>query len=155
MEPVLPPEFRELEHDEMEAMLRAHRVGRIGYLSGGHVDIQPIGYVYGDGAIHLRTTEGTKVDALRRSPWVAFEVDEVRGPYDWRSVVARGTVYPLTPDGTPVQKATYERAVELIRTADPAALTADDQAPWRDLLLRFVVDRMSGREATTGAHVAR
>ena len=154
MDPVLPPAFRELEPDEMEAMLGSHHVGRIAYLSGNHVDIQPIGYVYGDGAIHLRTAEGAKVDALRRSPWVAFEVDEVRGPYDWRSVVARGTVYELTPDGSPLQQATYARAAELLRTADPAALTAADHVPWRDVLLRFVVDQMSGREATTGARAA-
>jgi hypothetical protein len=36
----------------------------------------------------------------------AFEVDEVDGPVDWRSIVARGTVYLVHEAGPLTERAT-------------------------------------------------
>lgn len=147
MDTTLAPTIRELGPEEADALLRAHRVGRIAYAWHDRVDIEPIHYVYEDGRIYARTSEGAKLLTLRHSPWVAFEVDEVRGLYDWRSVVAHGTVYPLHADGTPTERATYARAVELLRALEPATLGAGDPVPWRTVVFEIAVDRMSGREA--------
>ena len=79
-----------LERDEIDALLARHNVGRIAYTFRDRVDVEPINYVYRDGWIYLRTGPGSKLTTLARHPWVAFEVDEVDGPFDWRSVVGRG-----------------------------------------------------------------
>jgi uncharacterized protein len=142
--------IRELTADETEALLRARAVGRIAYSWHDHVDVEPVHYVYEDRAIHGRTSAGAKLLALRHNPWVAFEVDEVLGPYDWRSVVAHGTVYVLHPEGTPADRLAYARALDLARRIEPAALTARDPVPWRTVLFRISVDHVTGREARSG-----
>jgi nitroimidazol reductase NimA-like FMN-containing flavoprotein (pyridoxamine 5'-phosphate oxidase superfamily) len=35
--------------------------------------------------------------ALDGHPWAAFEIDEIRSPFDWESVVVKGTVYVVEP----------------------------------------------------------
>ena len=147
----MPPAIRELTPEETRGVLRAHHVGRVAFAWKGHVDIEPISYVYDDeGALYVRTSPGTKLRVLRHSPWVAFEVDEVHGHHAWRSVVAHGTVYELRPAGAPADRRAYDRALALLREHDPAALTPADPAPWRTVVLQITLDRMRGREA----HVA-
>lgn len=149
MQTTPPPTIRELTADESKAMLGAHHVGRIAYSWHDHVDVEPIHYVYEDATIYARTSVGAKLLTLRHSPWVAFEVDEIRGPYDWRSVVAHGTVYVLHADGAPANRTAYDHALALLRGREPAALTADDPVPWRTVLFQISVDRLTGREAST------
>jgi hypothetical protein len=150
MDATIEPVFRELTADETEALLRAHSVGRIAYSWRDHVDVEPIHYVYEDGTIYARTSAGAKLLSLHHNPWVAFEVDEVRGPYDWRSVVAHGTVYAVHPGGTATERQTYARALDLLRRIEPAALTAGDPVPWRTVLFRIGVDHATGRAAESG-----
>ena len=139
--------FRELTPREMRALLGEQRVGRLAFAWRDHVDVQPIHYAFDGEAIYLRTAPGAKLAALRHSPWVAFEVDEVRDTYDWRSVVVHGTVYALRARGTAAQRALFRRALDLLRTIEPDALTADDPVRGRDVVLRLDIDRMTGRTA--------
>ena len=93
------PTFRDLDETETHDLLARNHVGRIAYSFHDRVDIEPISYVFADGAIYLRTTPGSKLETLAHSPWVAFEVDEVSGPFDWKSAVAHGTIYTLHDAG--------------------------------------------------------
>ncbi|MDF1501384.1 pyridoxamine 5'-phosphate oxidase family protein [Roseisolibacter sp. H3M3-2] len=147
--PTAPPTIVELSRADTEALLRAQHVGRIAYSGRDRVDVEPIHYVYDDGAIYARTSPGAKLLALRHHPWVAFEVDEVRGLYDWRSAVVHGTVYTLAADGPPRERDAYAHALALLRTLEPAALTARDPVPWRTTLFRISVGDMTGRAART------
>ncbi len=140
-----------LERDEIDALLERHNVGRIAYTFRDRVDVEPINYVYRDGWIYLRTGPGSKLNTLARHPWVAFEVDEVDGPFDWRSVVVHSTVYELTPGGTEAQARVYDEAVELLRGLIPETFTEEDPVPHRNVILRMKVDEVSGRVSTTSA----
>ena len=144
------PSFRELTPREMRGLLGEQRVGRLAFVWRDHVDVQPIHYAFDGEAIYLRTALGSKLIALRHSPWVAFEVDDVRDTYDWRSVVVHGTVYALRARGTAAHRALYRHAVDLLRVIEPDALTADDPVRARDVVLRLDVDRMTGRTAAVG-----
>jgi nitroimidazol reductase NimA-like FMN-containing flavoprotein (pyridoxamine 5'-phosphate oxidase superfamily) len=126
-------------------------VGRIAYTFRDRVDVEPINYVYRDGWIYLRTGPGSKLNTLARHPWVAFEVDEVDGPFDWRSVVVHSTVYELTPGGTEAQARVYDEAVELLRGLIPETFTEEDPVPHRNVILRMKVDEVSGRVSSTSA----
>jgi hypothetical protein len=79
---VVRPTFRDLDTAEAHQILARNHVGRIAYSFHDRVDIEPISYVYADGVIYLRTTVGSKLTTLARAPWVAFDVDEVVGPFD-------------------------------------------------------------------------
>ncbi|MHB1862068.1 MAG: pyridoxamine 5'-phosphate oxidase family protein [Gemmatimonadaceae bacterium] len=141
------PVFRELTHDECEALLAVNHVGRIAFSFHDRTDIEPIHYVFEHGWIFGRTAEGSKLTAIGHQPYVAFEVDEVHAAFDWRSVVAHGTVYVLSPEGGQVDAAEYERAVGLLRRFLPTTLKAGDPTPFRTVLFGVHVDELAGREA--------
>lgn len=141
--------YRTLERAEIDELLERHNVGRIAYTFRDRVDVEPINYVYRDGWIYLRTGPGSKLTTLARHPWVAFEVDEVDGPFDWRSAVVHSTVYELTPGGTEVQARLYDESVELLRELIPETFTEEDPVPQRNVILRMKVDEVSGRASST------
>jgi nitroimidazol reductase NimA-like FMN-containing flavoprotein (pyridoxamine 5'-phosphate oxidase superfamily) len=92
---------------------------------------------------------GEKVAALRAHPWVAFEVDEVAGTFDWQSVVVRGAFYRLARDGAEADRRRYERALAAVRTLVPHTLTDADPTPERDVLFRLHLGEVTGRAART------
>lgn len=136
--------FRDLDTAECEALLARHHVGRIAFSFRDRVDIQPIGYVYEGEWLSCRTEPGTKLETLHHSPWVAFEVDEATGPFDWESVVIRGTVY-LMPEGTP----DYAATIASMQRVVPEAFTAADPTPFRNVVFRVYPREMTGRRASS------
>ncbi len=142
------PLFSTLSPKECWAVLSAHHVGRLAFVNEKLVDIEPVNYTAADGWLFMRSADGAKLEALAHSPYVAFEVDEIKGSFDWRSVVARGTIYLMADDGRYVDQATVDRAVSALRSFSPAALTDDDPTPFRRTVYGLHVDRLSGRSAS-------
>jgi nitroimidazol reductase NimA-like FMN-containing flavoprotein (pyridoxamine 5'-phosphate oxidase superfamily) len=143
------PEFFELSRPEAVALLERNHVGRLAFTFHDRVDIEPISFVFEDRYVYGRTSPGTKVTTVQHHPWVAFEVDEVEGPFDWRSVVARGTMYFLEPAGGDRDREAYDHAVNLLREYQTEALTGGDPTPFRTSVFRIFVDEMNGRGART------
>jgi nitroimidazol reductase NimA-like FMN-containing flavoprotein (pyridoxamine 5'-phosphate oxidase superfamily) len=143
--------FGVLTQEGIEALLSRHHVGRMAFAFQDRVDIEPIHYVFAEGALFGRTTFGTKLTVLMHHPWVAFEVDEVSGPFDWQSVVVKGTVYFLEPGGAAQLREAYEHALSVIQTVMPQAFTPEDPVPHRSILFRIHIHEMEGRVAETGA----
>jgi nitroimidazol reductase NimA-like FMN-containing flavoprotein (pyridoxamine 5'-phosphate oxidase superfamily) len=143
------PTFRDLDAVEMDDLLGRNHVGRIAYSFQNRVDIEPIHYVYADGAFYLRTAPGSKLTTLAHTPWVAFEVDEIAGLFDWQSVVAHGSVYLLDDSGSPDERASYRVAVRRLRELVPAALGEGDPVPDRTVVLKLHPAEMTGRAART------
>lgn len=139
--------FADLSHAFAYAMLKRLHVGRLAYSLHDRVDIQPVNYVFDDGWIVGRTQVGSKLSTLTHNPWCAFEVDDVRGLFDWDSVVARGSFHILDPEQGSVDR--YRRALTVLRELIPGTLTADDPAPERSILFGVHVDEMTGRSART------
>lgn len=143
------PHFRHLTPDECRALLDRQAVGRLAYVEHGQVGIVPIHYVHADGWLYGRTTPGAKITAMQHHPWVAFEVDEVDGPFDWRSVVVRGALYVIERDGPNAERARWARAAELLRLIVPEALTPADPTPDRAVLFRVHLGEVTGRAASS------
>jgi nitroimidazol reductase NimA-like FMN-containing flavoprotein (pyridoxamine 5'-phosphate oxidase superfamily) len=146
-QPKRVPSFRDLSRAECEGMLARHNVGRLAYTFHDRVDVEPIGYVYADGALVFRTAPGSKVETLAHHPWVALEIDEVEGPFDWRSVVVRGTVYRLQETGNEAELRAYLAAVQSLRRLVPETFDEGDPVPFRSVVLKLHIDRMTGRAA--------
>ena len=138
---------RELDRTEAEAILARNSVGRLAFTFHDAVDIEPLGYVYANGLINFRTSPGTKLDVLRHQRTVAFEVDEVEGPFSWKSVVVRGTVYPATPEGSQHDRDAFAAAREALKGVYPGALESGDPAGFRTVILQLHIASITGRTA--------
>lgn len=143
------PTFLEMDRAEIDALLARNDVGRLAFSFHDRVDIQPLSYAFEDPWIYLRTEEGGKVSTLTHNRWAAFEVDEIEGPFDWRSVVVRGAVYLMDPEHGSTLERDYRHAVSLLRRVVPGALTQKDPVPFRDVVMRLHIDEVTGRRATS------
>lgn len=140
--------FRTLSADECQALLASQHLGRLAYAYKQRVDIEPLHYVADGEWLYLRTSHGTKVAMLEHQPWVAFEVDDVRGMFDWESVVVHGSVQALDPADGPDATSRWEHAVETFRRIVPEAFSAGDPTPLRDVMLRVHMSHVEGRAAS-------
>ena len=143
------PKFRSLTDRECKAVLARNHVGRIAFVYRGAVDIAPVHYVTDDLWLFVRSDSGAKMRSFAHNPYVAFEVDEIEDTFDWRSVVAHGTVYVVSKAQSKVNLDAYDRALGALRRVTKTALTADDPTPSRRIVYGIHVDRVTGRAAST------
>ena len=141
------PVFSTLTDAESRTLLGRNHAGRVAFLSGRVVEIEPVHYVLDDGWLFARSAEGLKLDAFAHNPYVAFEVDEIEGTFDWCSVVAHGTVYVMSNDDGRVDEPQLERALDALRSFIPEALTSDDPTPYRRTVYGIHIDKLQGRRA--------
>ena len=139
------PRFHELSAHDSLRLLDRNRVGRMAFSLHDRVDIEPLHYVYRDGWIYGRTGIGSKLVMLAHHPWCAFEVDEVRGIFDWDSVVVKGSFSILDPElGS---RDHYERALAGLRALIPATFDPADPVPERAILFGINASEITGRSA--------
>jgi uncharacterized protein len=144
------PSFRDLTPAQCRALLTRHHVGRLAYTFHDRVDVEPISYVYSGRGLIFRTAPGSKLETIAHHPWVALEIDEVDGPFDWRSVVVHGTAYVLRRSRNPADRRSHAAALKALRRFLPEALRAGDPVPFRSVLVKLHIDRMTGRVARSG-----
>ena len=144
------PIFRNLERDEIDAVLARNGIGRIAYAMGNQLEIIPVNYVHRSGWIYGRTTPGGRIERTA-DPWwpVAFQVDEIEGPFDWISGVVKGGLYLVPPDGTDWERDAWAEGVTALRSLLPRTLDEDDPAPERNVIFRIAVQEVTGKQAST------
>ena len=149
------PRIHTLSREECEQILARNHVGRLAYAWKNRVDIEPLHYVFDGEWLYGRTSRGTRLIVTGEQGWpVAFEVDEVQGLFQWRSVVVHGGFYAIPPDGREWQQAARSQGLKLLRTLLPETLTPDDPVPHRKVLFRISLQEVSGRESTPGEPAA-
>ena len=145
------PRIRTLIREECEQVLARNHVGRMAYAWRNQVDIEPLHYVFDGRWLYGRTSPGTKLTVTGEQWWpVAFEVDEVEGLFQWRSVVVHGGFYAIDEEGPEWEQTAREKGITLLRELIPGTFTADDPTPFRTVLFRIAVQEITGREATPG-----
>lgn len=87
-----------LDRDQIDRVLQACAVGRIGVHSQGRTYVVPVSYVYDGNAIYGRSADGLKIRMMRANPDVCFEVDDIDDMANWRSVIMWGTYEELKGD---------------------------------------------------------
>ncbi len=87
-----------LSEEEVESLLRRHRVGRLACSTNDRPYLVPIDFAYDGTAIYGYSSTGRKLAIMRENPLVCFEIDEIEGPSSWRSVVIEGQFQELTDE---------------------------------------------------------
>ena len=91
----------ELSAAEIESLLDEQVYGRLGCHDDGEVYVLPLIYVREGQSLYIMTTEGRKIQAMRKNPSVCFEVDEFeRSTGNWRSVIVQGQYEELGAEDT-------------------------------------------------------
>lgn len=136
--------------EEVEALLRAQRVGRVGCRDGEDTYVVPVIYAWDEGAAYVYTTEGKKVDLLRTHPRACLEVDEYRPDGGWRSVIVQGAFEELDAAGA-------ARTLELLTVAmagpgeRASAGRGDDRGRGRaPVAFRIRAEAVTGRRVDRG-----
>jgi uncharacterized protein len=80
----------ELNNDQIEDLLRAQVIGRLGCTTTEKTYILPLTYVFDGQSIIGHTSEGMKMDMLRENSTVCFQVDKIDNMTSWQSVIAWG-----------------------------------------------------------------
>lgn len=88
----------ELNDRQIEQVLNAEVIGRIGCLHEGRVYVVPVTYAYDGQSVYGHSVDGAKLQAMRAHPEVCFEVEHVDNLANWQSVIARGTFEELHGD---------------------------------------------------------
>lgn len=144
----------DLSQDQIDRLLRAEVVGRIGCHAEQRTYVVPVTYVYDGSAIYGHTSEGMKVRMMRENPEVCFEVDRMENMANWRSVVVRGRFEELR--GTAAAHAMgllMDRLLPLTpsETAgpthgiEPSAVHRTDVAGRHVVVYRIVIREKTGR----------
>jgi len=146
------PLLEVLSVSRSEEILARTKVGRLAFSVHGRVNVLPINFVYEKGWIYGRTEPGGKLLEILRNRRVAFEVDEHKALFDWRSVVVHGTFYII--EHNKENAAVFAHAVDLLRELLPATLTGSDPVPFRSHLFRINAAEITGRAASpTGGRI--
>jgi nitroimidazol reductase NimA-like FMN-containing flavoprotein (pyridoxamine 5'-phosphate oxidase superfamily) len=87
-----------LSDEQIEEVLKENVVGRIGCSDGNKTYVVPVNYVYDGKFIIGHSLAGLKIQMMRKNPEVCFEVDEIQGLTNWKSVIAWGQYQELTEE---------------------------------------------------------
>ena len=140
---------RALTDEESGALLAKHHVGSMALAFHDRVSLDLVNYVYADRWLYGRMEEGPDLTTLRHNHWVAFQVSEIRGLYDWRAVTVNGPWQLLSDRGAPVDAEAARAALASIRAVVPAVFTSRDPVPERVHLFRLYVEEMRGFEMSS------
>ncbi len=79
-----------LTDDEAREFLKKQVTGRLGCHADGITYVVPVNYVFKDSVIYSHSSNGKKIEMMRRNPEVCFEVDDLQSIFRWKSVIAWG-----------------------------------------------------------------
>jgi len=118
--------------------LRSEPYGRLAVVGPDGPVIYPINAIVDHATVVFRTTEGSKIEAIRADPRVAFEVD------GWNATT--GTAWSVGITGV---------AREIVEVIDGASVAELDVTPWqagpKPIFVRITPDSVAGQEfARTG-----
>ena len=132
-----------LSPEESYTLLRGSRIARLGCLDGAGPYVVPVNYVFDGESLYVHSLPGRKIAAMRENPRVCIQVDEIRGDFDWRSVIAFGVYEELNDLDA------RAHALGLLLSIFPhltpvESLLAGDAAPPSIIVFRIRVERVSG-----------
>jgi len=70
--------------------------GRLGVSADDQPYLVPVYFAYQTGYVYILSTEGQKIDSMRRNPKVCLAIDDIAGETEWISVIALGHYQELS-----------------------------------------------------------
>ena len=143
----------ELSEKEIEDLLMGQSIGRVGCHSDGITYIVPLNYVYDGAFVYSHSTDGMKVQMMRKNPDVCFQTDIIKDLNKWQSVVAWGIFEEITDmvEKQLVMQTLIDRLMPLMKseTAHPShgftALNSDIGTENELIIYKILLKKKTGR----------
>ena len=139
---------REMTAEECTQALSSARHGRLACARENQPYVVPIYFVARKGWLYSFSMLGQKIEWMRANPLVCLEVDDAKGPDDWRSVVVSGRYRELS------ERTEIVRVIELLQARvmwwEPGVARVQQgnvQASSKPVFYGISVDRVTGRVA--------
>lgn len=84
---------------DMRDFLHQQHLGRLAFIKDDKPYIVPLFFLFSAGALYSFTTDGQKVDAMRKYPKVTILFDQINKVDDWQSVMVHGEYIEITGEG--------------------------------------------------------
>lgn len=142
----------ELTETQIEELLRAQLIGRIGCCADGVTYVVPVNYWYDGKDIFAHSGNGMKVTMMRENPHICFEVDDIKSVINWQSVILWGTfeeIIDLDEKQKTLQKL-IDRIVPFLTDAGHPShgITANESDVGNEVELviyKIIINKKSGR----------
>jgi uncharacterized protein len=85
-----------LTFDQCEEILGSQHYGHLGCIDGEEPYVLPITYIYRNAYILSHTSEGQKIEIMRKHPRVCVQVEKVKDSDSWDSVICWGDFEEVT-----------------------------------------------------------
>jgi nitroimidazol reductase NimA-like FMN-containing flavoprotein (pyridoxamine 5'-phosphate oxidase superfamily) len=144
----------ELTAEQIDRLLHAETVGRLGCHTRDCTYVVPVTYAYDGSALYGHTGEGMKVRMMRENPNVCFEVDHMENMTNWRSAIVWGRFEELR--GTAAARAMgllMDRLLPLTPSetsgaphgSDPSAVHRAEVTGLTPVVYKIVIREKTGR----------
>lgn len=140
----------ELNSYEIDRFLTEQVVGRLGCADEHLIFVVPISYVYDGKDIFAHSSEGTKIELMRKNNRVCLEVDHMTDMRNWNSVMVWGEFEELKGGEalTYALRLLTQRmdSISVSETAEPPRQTMLPQRQrGRKIVYRIRITRKTGR----------
>ena len=103
---------------EMHALLQRESFGHLGCARDNRPYVLPMHYAYDGKELYFFTTQGMKTQYIKSNSQVCLQVEEIKDPTHWKSVMVIGQAVELT------SAEETQRAVKLITERNPSLTPA-------------------------------
>src|SRR5690348_7079764 len=110
-------EIEDMTNTEMMTLLQRVGYGHLGCSRDGSPYVLPIHYAYAEPYLYIYTTEGMKTDFIAKNPEVCLQIEDIKDPAHWQSVI-------ITSKVERVSKSDRDLALEIISERNPALSSA-------------------------------
>jgi nitroimidazol reductase NimA-like FMN-containing flavoprotein (pyridoxamine 5'-phosphate oxidase superfamily) len=149
---VIAVQIEELSRQASLDLVARVRFGRLACAKQSQPYIIPFYYVCDEGHIYSFTTVGQKVEWMRENPLVCVEVDDIKSPQQWSSVIVFGR-YEELPNSQEWQS-TRERVHHLLTQREiwwepgfAKTIVHGTTRPLVPVFYRIVVEQITGHRA--------
>lgn len=87
--------LEQMTKEQCHAVLERASFGRLGISADDQPYVIPVYLACEAGYVYILSTEGHKIESMRRNPKVCIEIDDIAGETQWISVIALGRYQEL------------------------------------------------------------
>jgi len=141
--------INQLTDDQIDRVLTAQSIGRIGCHVDGKTYVVPVAYAFDGKHIYAHSRPGLKVTMMRKNPLVCFQVDIIADMASWQCVILDGEYEELKTNALQLKayKLLKDRLSPLVTSdaAKPVQSPPPGEKRLRPIFFRILILGKSGR----------